>query len=257
MSKIPAKYMPGKFSLASWPAWIQMVVACFAGALFGGYAASTVAVSKHEQTTQRQMRSSMMDHFMKLGGEIIRKPDVVSTNGLPAINRLGFYAIDSRYRLQQAIFCGGSFEDVRQLDFAPIGANRVGAGIADGDTLKVVARNFPNVEYLDVSHCDVAELAPIQKMKNVRVLKIMNNPLEYAELQGFRHLDSVSELWVGWPDPKLDSDSLYRNLDVRKTMLQSIAEMKNLKKLYLFDMRLRETERKILESIEVINARMN
>ncbi|MBB3208315.1 hypothetical protein FHS27_004143 [Rhodopirellula rubra] len=257
MSKIPAKYLPGKFSLASWPAWIQMVVACFAGALFGGYAASTAAISKQEQSAQRQMVSSSMDHFIKLGGEIIRQPDSVSDEGLPVISKLGFYAIESRYRLQQAIFCGGSFGDIRQLDFAPLGANKVGAGIVDGNVLKVIARNFPNVEYLDVSHCDVTELAPIQNMKNVHILKILNNPIEYAELQGFRQLDSVTELWVGWPDPKLDSDSLYRNLEVRKTMLQSIAEMKNLKKLYLFDMRLRESERKLLEKFEVINARMN
>ncbi|MFG0291168.1 MAG: leucine-rich repeat domain-containing protein [Rhodopirellula sp. JB044] len=257
MSKIPAKYIPGKFSLASWPAWIQMVVACFAGALFGGYAASSAAISKQEESAQRQLVSGAMDHFIRLGGEIIREPDAITKDGLPMIGKLGFYAIDSRYRLQQAIFCGGTFENVSKIDFAPIGANRVGAGILDANVLRVAARNFPQTEYLDVSHCDLTELAPIQNMKNVRVLKILNNPLEYSELQSFRQLDSVTELWVGWPDPKLESDSLYRNLDVRKTMLQSIADMKNLKKLYLFDMRLRESERKILEKLEVINARMN
>ena len=256
MSKIPAHYLPGKFSLASWPAWIQMIVACFAGALFGGYAASTAAISKQEQSAQRQLAVGSMDHFIRLGGEIIRQPGVVSADGLPVIRRLGFYAIDNRYHLQQAVFCGAGFGDVRELDFSPIGVNRVGAGIVDGTILRVIGRNFPNVEYLDVSHCNVNDLAAIQNMKSLRVLKILNNPIEYAELQAFRQIDSVTELWIGWPAPDLASDSIYLNLDVRKAMLQSISEMKNLKKLYLYDMRLRDTDRKLLEGIEVINARL-
>lgn len=256
MAKIPAKYMPGKFSLASWPAWIQMIVACFAGALFGGYAASRAAITKQEELVERQMISGAMDHFIRLGGEIIRQPEGVSPEGIPLIRRLGFYAIADRYVLQQSIFCGGTLTPVKELDFAPIGVNQVGKGIMDGTVLRVVARNFPSVEYLDLSHCRVTDLAAIQNMKNLRVLKIANNPLEYAELQSFKQLDQVSELWVGWPDEDLETDSLYRNTEVMKVMLKSISEMPNLKKLHLYNIRLRETERKLFDGVEIINVRM-
>lgn len=257
MAKIPAKYIPGKFSLASWPAWIQMIVACFAGALFGGYFASTTAISKQDEQVERQMISGSMDHFIRLGGEIIREPEGVSPEGVPLIRRLGFYAIADRYRLQQAIFCGGTLPVVKELDFAPIGVNKVGKGIVDGATLRVVGRNFPQLEYLDLSHCRVAKLGSIQNMKALKVLKVTNNPLEYAELQSFKQLDSVNELWVGWPDEALEADSLYRNKEVIQSMLKSISEMPALKKLHLYNIRLRETERKLLDGIEIINVRMS
>ena len=256
MAKIPAKYVPGKFSLASWPAWIQMIVACFAGALFGGYFASSVAVSKQEEMVERQMISGSMDHFIRLGGEIIREPEGVSPEGVPLIRRLGFYAMPDAYSLQQVIFCGGTLPVVKELDFAPIGVNKVGKGVVDEATLRVVGRNFPELEYLDLSHCRVAKLAPIQNMKTLKVLKITNNPLEYAELLAFKQLDSVSELWVGWPDESLEIDSLYRNKEVMQAMMKSISEMPGLKKLHLYNIRLRETERKLLEGIEIINVRM-
>jgi len=257
MAKIPAKYVPGKFSLASWPAWIQMIIACFAGALFGGYFASSAALSKQQEMIKRQMIAASMDHFVKLGGEVIRQPELISEIGLPQIRRLGFNAINNRFELQRAVFCGGSLPSVKELDFSPLGVNAVGAGIVDGTTLRVTARNFPEVEYLDVSHCSVADITAIRSMPKLKVLKITNNPLEYSEMQSFKQLDSVTELWIGWPDVNLDKDSIYRNMDVRLNLLKSISEMQNLKKLYLYDMRLRDAERKLLERFEVINTRMN
>ena len=257
MANIPAKYVPGKFSLASWPAWVQMVIACFMGALFGGYAASTAALSKQEEAMERQLTAGAMDQFIRLGGEIIRQPEGFTPEGSPLIRRLGFYAITDSFQLQKAIFCGGTLPVAKELDFAPIGVNKVGKGIIDGTLLRIVARNFPAIEYLDVSNCSVADLTAIQTMPNLRVLKLTNNPLEYAELQAFRQVKNVSELWIGWPDDTLDKDSLYRNPDVIQNMLRSVSEMPNLKKLYLYNIRLRESDRKLLDGIEVINARMN
>jgi hypothetical protein len=218
---------------------------------------SEAAIAKQEEVVERQMISGSMDDLIRLGGEIIRQPDGISPEGVPLIRRLGFYAISDRYKLQQAIFCGGTLPVVKELDFSPIGINQVGKGIMEGTTLRVVARNFPSVEYLDLSHCRVADLAAIQNMKDLRVLKIANCPLEYAEMQSFKQLDHVSELWVGWPDESLEKDSLYRNAEVLKVMLKSISEMPSLKKLHLYNVRLRETERKLLEGIEIINVRMS
>ncbi|WP_404310769.1 leucine-rich repeat domain-containing protein [Neorhodopirellula lusitana] len=233
-----------------------MIVACFAGSLFGGYAASTTAISKQEEMLNRQMLVDSMDHFIQLGGEIIRQPGVVTEDGVPAVRRLGFYAIDDREDLQKAIFCGGTLPGVKEIDFAPIGINSVGRGLMDGTVLRVVARNFPELEYLDVSHCRVEDLAAIQNMTKLRTLKIANNPLEYAELQSFRRLKNVAELWLGWPDERLDKDSLYRNPEVTKGMLKALSEMPNLKRLHLYSVRVRESERKMLEGVEIVNVRM-
>ncbi|TWT99047.1 Leucine Rich repeats (2 copies) [Neorhodopirellula pilleata] len=257
MAKIPAKYIPGKFSLASWPAWIQMVVACLAGAFFGGYAASSAVLLKQEEAMERQLTSGAMDHFVRLGGEIIRQPEGRSPEGNPLIRRLGFYAIGDAFELQKAVFCGGTLPTAKELDFAPIGANQVGKGVVDGTLLRIVARNFPAIEYLDVSNCRVADLTAIQAMPNLKVLKLTNNPLEYAELQAFKQVKNVNELWIGWPDLNLEKDSLYRNPEVIKNLLKSVSEMPSLKKLYLYDIRLKDSDRKLLEGIEVINARMN
>ena len=255
---MPNAYSSSRFSVPSWPAWIQMIVACFAGSLAGGYFATKIAVSRSDESIRQQMELRSIDRFISLGGEVLRDGNNVSPTGMPALRGLGFYTIDSANDVRQAILYGGTLPGITQLHFAPFGVNRVGAGVTDINVLRFANRNFKNIEYLDVSNCRIEDASVIQPMVNLKRLRIGNNPLTKNGLEALNLLDSVVELWIGWPDRSLSTDSIYRSPDYRKTLVKALTEMDKLQKVHLYeDIKLTQAEREQLSKLEIEQAYMN
>ncbi|QDS90058.1 Leucine Rich repeats (2 copies) [Rosistilla ulvae] len=251
-------YSPTRFSIPSWPAWVQMIVACFAGSLAGGYMAAKVAVSRSDESIRQQMEMRSIDRFVSLGGEVLRDGDKLSSVGMPVLQGLGFYTIRSANDVRQAILYGGTLPGITQLHFAPFGVNRVGAGVTDGDVLRFANRNFKNVEYLDLSNCRIEDASVIQPMVNLKRLRLANNPLTKNGVESLNLLDSVVELWIGWPDRTISPDSMYRSAELRKTLVKALTEMDKLQKVHLYDdIQLTQSEKTQLGQLELVKAYMN
>ncbi len=247
-----------KFSVASWPAWIQMIVACFVGAMGGGYAASKLAISRSDQSIRQQMQMRSIDRFISLGGEVLRDGDQITDVGMPKLKGLGFYTIQNSDDVRQSILYGGTLPDITQLYFSPFGVNRVGAGVADNNIMRFVHRNFPDLEYLDISNCRVTDAHVLQPMTNLKRLKIGNNPLSETGIESLKLLDSITEIWVGWPDRTLDSNSIYRNKQVKTKLIQALLEMDRLQKVHLYDnLQLTASEKTQMGKFELVKAYMN
>ncbi|WP_417736596.1 leucine-rich repeat domain-containing protein [Rosistilla oblonga] len=251
-------YNPTRFSIPTWPAWAQMVVACFAGALAGGYISAKVAVSRSDESIRQQMEMRAIDRFVSLGGEVLRDGDKLSPVGMPALRGLGVYTIRSASDVRQAILYGGTLPGITQLHFAPFGVNRVGAGVTDGDVLRFANRNFKNVEYLDLSNCRIQDASVIQPMVDLKRLRLGNNPLTKNGVESLNLLDSVVELWIGWPDRTISPDSMYRSAELRKTLVKALTEMDKLQKVHLYDdIQLTQSEKAQLGELELVKAYMN
>ena len=178
--------------IPSWASWIQVILACFVGALSGGYVAAQLALSKTDESLKSELAARSIDRFVGTGGEILRDGDKVTPLGTPVLKGLGLYTIESANEMRKALLYGGTLPGITELYFAPFDQidKRVGGGVADENIMRFANRNFKGqIQFLDINHCRIQNVAILSPMTNLRKLKIVNNPLS---LNGVRALNTLN-----------------------------------------------------------------
>ena len=243
-----------RIMIPSWASWIQVILACFVGALSGGYVAAQLALSKTDESLKSELAARSIDRFVGTGGEILRDGDKVTPLGTPVLKGLGLYTIESANEVRKALLYGGTLPGITELYFAPFDQidKRVGGGVADENIMRFANRNFKGqIQFLDINHCRIQNVAILSPMTNLRKLKIVNNPLSLNGVRALNTLNTVNEIWIGWPDRTLEGSSQYRSNDFRRELVTALTQMESLKTAHLYNLQLTATEKEMLGNANI------
>jgi hypothetical protein len=253
----PADMMPARVRLpavaakSGWQPWFQSFVTAIVGVLLGAYLVNNSLTQKIQRDHRHELVMNSWNHLVSAGVEVDFDRNKVSADGQLTYTGLHFYNVNTLGELRKAVIFSTLMPGITELDFRPKGDITVGCGVADDTVMQLVAKNYGALNVLDLTGTKVENLRTLLGMK-IQHLKVTNLPILPDQFEWLAQMDSISELWIGWPDRSLPKDSRYLSPVYKTKLLENLKKMKGLKVLHLHAMELTPKEQEQLGGIRVV-----
>jgi hypothetical protein len=230
-------------------------VCALIGSLLGAVLTQNTTQVRIDRSQQRQLFAQSLDRLVAVGADVQGDISLSPTKEAYSFSRVNFSDVPSTRDMRKAVRVAATLPGVMQLSFFnPLEPN-TSSGIADESVMAAVAANFPALDTLDVTATRISSFQSLEG-RNIRHLKIVNTPLILESFTSLKFINGVSELSIGWPDRTLPKDHMLRTELFRKTLIEAISTMIDLKKINLYDFNLDKEDREKWAKFEIVTARL-
>ncbi len=233
--------------------WKPMVLVILSVALLGYLLASGLSkISSTLQANQgRQTISDVWRQLLVSDVKIDGHPTALDEMGNASFPSVSMENISDKLTLHRNLRLAAALPGVKSLNLSPVNKRDIGAGVCDDSTLALAVQNFPVLDSLDLSATKVTSLTALNDLE-VRELRLINTTIKHEKLPALAQFSSVTDIWVGWDfDSRNANNSIFRSPEYKAQLLNSLSKMKNLKNVYLYEMRFDNDERKKLPGVNI------
>lgn len=244
-----------KFSSGGGRTIAACALCAFVGSLLGSVLTSNTTQARVDKTQHRLLISQSLGQLISAGADVRGNLTLPQDAESYKFKRIDLSDIGYATELRKAVRLSATLPGVTELNFFNPYKPVLNAGAADATVLAAVAEHFPVLDTLDVSCTNVGDFLALEG-KTIRHLKIINTPMILESFTSLKFINGLSEVSIGWPDRTIPKDHLLRSEGFRKTLVDSLAVMIDLKKVNLYDVTLDKEDREKLAKLEISLSRL-
>lgn len=248
----PAPKSAKKGWFANRPAWLPTFLAVLGIGLLAYLLASGMSriASTLHANQERETISNVWRQLLIANVKVDGTPTALNESGEPSFPSVSMEMVTDKLSLHRNLRLAAALPGVQSLNLSPEFKRVIGGGIADDTSLALAAKNFPVLDSLDLSATKITSLTAITDMQ-VSELRLINATIKYEKLPQLGLLNSVTEVWIGWDFDSRAENAVYTSPEYKQQVLVSLAKMKNLKNLFLYELKYDAEERKKLPGVNI------